>query len=151
MARQTLTANAGRGSKIGNVALWIVQVALAVQFLMASYGKLSMPLDDLATALGLPAPLVLFVSVAEAFGALGLVLPGLLRIQRRLTPLAATCLVLIMAGAVTTTIPLMGVAPAVLPFVLGVLAACVAIGRSSWWTPISRTNRKTSPHLAHAH
>jgi hypothetical protein len=148
MARQTRTTTADRGSKARNVLLWITQWALAALFLFAAYAKLSMPIDEQAAQMGLPATFILFIAAAEGLGALGLVFPGLLRIQRRLTPLAASGLVVIMAGAVTITIPLMGVAPALVPFVVGVLAASVAVGRKSWWTPVSR---HASPRLAQAH
>jgi hypothetical protein len=65
----------------------------------------------------------------EILGGLGLVLPGILHIQVKLTPLAAAGLVIIMIGAVVVTIQTVGVAMAALPFVTGVLASFVAYGR----------------------
>jgi hypothetical protein len=56
-------------------------------------------------------------------------LPGLLRIRPGLTPLAALGLVLIMCGAMGTTMALMDISAAVMPFVVGVLTAIVAYGR----------------------
>jgi len=44
-----------------------------------------MPLDELVAQTGLPGGLIQFVSVAEVLGALGLILPGLLRIRLTLT------------------------------------------------------------------
>jgi len=61
--------------------------------------------------------------VAELVGALGLVLPGLLRIKPGLTPLAAACLLIIMIGATFLTAANQGIAAATLPFVVGGL----------WW------------------
>ncbi len=77
----------------------------------------------------LPAVFLRFIAVMEILGGLGLVLPGMLHIQVKLTPLAAAGLVIIMIGAVVVTIQTMGVAMAVLPFVTGVLASFVAYGR----------------------
>jgi hypothetical protein len=67
--------------------------------------------------------------VAEVLGALGLVLPGLLRIRPGLTPLAAAGLLIIMIGA--TVVSLVGgmVAVALMNVVVALLAAFVAYGR----------------------
>ena len=62
-------------------------------------------------------------------GAIGLILPGLLRIRPGLTPLAAAGLVLIMIGATVITLATMGPATALIPLVVGLLAAFVAYGR----------------------
>jgi hypothetical protein len=67
--------------------------------------------------------------VSELAGALGLLLPGLLRIRPGLTPLAAVGLVIIMIGATTLTAIYMDVPSAIMPFVAGLLAAFVAYGR----------------------
>jgi hypothetical protein len=68
--------------------------------------------------------------VAEVLGALGLILPGLLKIRTELTPVAAAGLVVIMSGAVGITMATGGVGQAMVPGVVGVLAATVAVGRS---------------------
>lgn len=112
-----------------NRLLWVVQAILALLFLFAGSAKLVMSAADLTAQTPLPAGLLRFVAVMEILGGLGLVLPGILHIQMKLTPLAAAGLVIIMIGAVVVTIPTMGVAMAVLPFVTGVLAAFVAYGR----------------------
>jgi hypothetical protein len=67
--------------------------------------------------------------VAEVLGALGLILPGLLRIRPVLTSLAAAGLVIIMIGATLLTLTLGDVAGASIPLVVGVLAATIAYGR----------------------
>src|SRR5947208_8185045 len=99
-----------------NVALWIVQGLLAA-------------------LLALPGWFLRFLGVAEVLGALGLILPGLLRIRPGLTPLAAAGLVIIMIGA--TVITLVGgmVAVALMNLVVALLAAFVAYGR---WRSQSR-------------
>ena len=62
-------------------------------------------------------------------GAIGLILPGLLRIRTSLTPLAAAGLVIIMIGATALTFVADGVGAAIVPLVVGLLAAFVAYGR----------------------
>ena len=110
-------------------ALWTIQVLLALLFLFGGGSKLTMPLDELAAQTGLPGALLLFVSVAEVLGALGLLLPGLLRIRPGLTPLAAVGLVIIMIGATGFVVAGGQGASALFPLVVGLLAAFVAYGR----------------------
>ena len=116
-------------TKQARVALWAIQGLLAALFLFAGGFKLAMPLAALAKVSPLPAPFLKFIGVCEVSGALGLILPGLLHIHERLTPLAAAGLVVIMLGATTVTVATQGVAPAVLPLVVGILAAAVVGAR----------------------
>jgi DoxX-like family len=64
-----------------NVALWIVQGLLAAVFLLAGGAKLVLPLDQMTGPVALPGWFLRFIGLAEVLGALGLVLPGLLRIR----------------------------------------------------------------------
>ena len=112
-----------------NAALWIAQVLLALLFLFAGGIKLVLPLEALKGPVPLPGLFLRFLGVCEVLGAIGLVLPALLRIRPGLTPLAAAGLVIIMIGATTITLASGPVAPALLPFVTGLLAAFVAFGR----------------------
>jgi len=112
-----------------NRLLWVVQAVLALLFLFAGGAKLVMPAAALTAQTPLPAAFLRFVGLMEILGGLGLVLPGLLRIQVKLTPLAAAGLVIIMIGAVVVTIQTMGLAMAAMPFITGVLAVFVAYGR----------------------
>jgi hypothetical protein len=73
-----------------------------------------------------------FIGVAEVLGAMGLILPGLLRIHAQLTPLAAAGLVVIMMGATTIMAIAVGISAALMPLFVGLLAALVAYSRSSW-------------------
>ncbi|MBA3568681.1 MAG: DoxX family protein [Pyrinomonadaceae bacterium] len=114
--------------------LWIIQVLLALLFLFAGGTKLVLPIEVL-TSMGspnqipLPGLLVRFIGVCEVLGAIGLILPGLLRIRPALTQLAAAGLVIIMIGATALTFAGDGFAMALPPLVVGLLAAFVAYGR----------------------
>ncbi len=80
----------------------------------------------------LPGLFMRFIGVAEVLGAIGLILPGLLRIRPGLTPLAAAGLVIIMIGATVVTLMGGSVAMALIPLiplVVGLLAAFVVYGR----------------------
>jgi hypothetical protein len=110
-------------------ALWIVQGLLAAVFLLSGGMKLILPLEKLAGPVALPGWFLRFIGVAEVLGALGLFLPGLLRIRPGLTPLAAAGLVIIMIGAVTVTLMGGDVTLSLIPLVVGLLAVFVAYGR----------------------
>jgi DoxX-like protein len=110
-------------------ALWIVQGLLAALFLFAGGMKLVLPLEALKGPVTLPGWFVRFIGVAEVLGALGLILPGLLRIRPGLTPLAAAGLVIIMIGATGIGLMVGDVAVTLISLVVGLLAALVAYGR----------------------
>jgi DoxX-like family len=105
--------------------LWGVQGLLAALFLFAGGMKLVMPIETLTAQSHLPGLFLRFIGVCEVLGAVGLVLPGLLRIKEYLTPLAAEGLVIIMIGATVLSLS-RGVAAAVVPFVVGLLLTIVA-------------------------
>ncbi len=127
--------SATRTSRAANVLLWITQIALAALFIFAGAMKLRMPAAVLAQFTGLPGGFLKFIAVAEIAGALGLVLPGLFRVARGLTPAAAVGLVTIMAGAVTVTAAHGPATQAIMPFAVGLLATLVAHGRRGWARP----------------
>ena len=122
-------------TKQRGAVLWVIQGLLAALFLFAGGFKLALPLAALAKVSPLPALFLKFIGACEVTGALGLILPGLLRIRTGLTPLAAAGLVIIMTGATVVTLATQGVAPAVLPLVVGILAAAVALGRGGFRSP----------------
>ena len=117
-----------------NIVLWIIQGLLALLFLFSGGMKLVIP-PDVLRSMGSPNQVVLpglfiqFIGVCEVLGALGLILPGLLRIRTGLTPSAATGLVIIMIGATVLTMIGDGVGLAVIPFVTGLLTLFIAYGR----------------------
>ena len=64
-----------------NTVLWIVQGLLAALFLFAGGMKLIMPIEEMTKQMPLPLPdwFLLFTGVVEVLGAVGLILPWLLR------------------------------------------------------------------------
>ncbi|WP_376790473.1 DoxX family protein [Thermoflexus sp.] len=85
-----------------NGLLWALQVLLGLYFLFTGVIHFVVPPGlpaPMAWMYELPTGLHYFSGTAEILAGLGLILPGLTRIQTRLTPLAALGLVLIMAGA----------------------------------------------------
>lgn len=89
-----------------NIALWIVQVALAAMFAMAGVTKLTKPradlFDQLPWADDFSDTTVKTIGAAELAAATGLILPALTGIAPVLTPLAATGLAIIMILAAIT-------------------------------------------------
>ena len=114
-----------------NVRLWTVQVLLAGMFLFAGAGKFAMSAEDLTKGTDLSAGFLRFIGLCEVLGAIGLVAPGIFRIRRELTSLAAAGLVVIMAGATVLTIAAGDYAVASFPFIIGLLALYVAVRRSN--------------------
>lgn len=111
-------------------ALWTIQVLLALLFIFSGVMKFVIPVETMTKDTPMLSGLFIhFIGVCEILGALGLILPGLFRIKTWLTPLAASCLVVIMIGAVVITLGIGGIPKAVVPFVVGLLLAFVAYGR----------------------
>jgi hypothetical protein len=134
-----------------NRALWIVQGLLALFFGLASGApKLLIPPEMLPPMpIELPYAFLLFIGVAEVLGALGLVLPGIFKIQTGLTPLAALGLVVITIGATGYWL-LAGsdaIGNAVFAAVVGLLCAFVAIGRYRL-APHRESSRRADLQLA---
>lgn len=118
-----------RSSKKLIILLWTVQILLAALFLFAGGMKLLMPAAALAQVSGLPGGFMKFIGVAEVLGAVGLILPRLLRIRPELTLWAAGGLAIIMMGAITVTDLRQGAGPALVPLVVGALVAFTIYGR----------------------
>lgn len=120
-----------------NILLWIVQILLALLFLFAGGTKLVIPYDKLMemgspNQVVLPALFIKFIGLVELLGGLGLVLPGLLRMKKGLTPLAAIGLTIVMVGAVIITIAGDGIKMAITPLIVLLLCVFVAYGRRDW-------------------
>jgi hypothetical protein len=121
-------------SKILNVSLWAAQGLLAFAFLGAGVMKLTTPqaqlvADGMAWAGRVPEALIPFIGAVEVLGALGLLLPAILRIAPKLTPLASVGLLTVM-GLAGAEHALNGEFSHIVPaVVLGGLAGFVAWGR----------------------
>jgi hypothetical protein len=118
-----------RNTKRINALLWTAQALLALVFLFAGGMKLVVPIEMLKGPVALPGAFLRFIGVCETLGAIGLVLPSVLRIKPGLTPLAASGLIIIMIGATVVTLVGGMVGPALVPVVVGSLATFVANGR----------------------
>ena len=119
-----------------NIVLWIIQILLALLFLFAGVTKFWYTIEQMR-AMGPPNQILFpgffirFIGVCEILGALGLVLPGLLRIKPYLTVLAAIGLTIIMIGAFVVTAMVGGIAAALPTLVFALLCAFVAYDRTS--------------------
>lgn len=133
-------------SKRINIAIWTVQILLAALFLFAGGFKLVAPIALMTKQMPLPGLFLRFLGVVEFSGALGLILPSLLRIRPYLTPLAAGGLVIVMSGATGISMSGGQIAPAVGPFVVGLLAGLVLYARARV-VPI-RAKARTSERAA---
>jgi putative oxidoreductase len=83
-----------------NIALWILQILLAALFLFHGWIMIFPPAELAALMNAQFAPWFrLFVGVAEALGALGLLLPGITRIGTWLTAWASAGLMIVAISA----------------------------------------------------
>ena len=116
-----------------NIALWIASGLLALGMAAAGFMKTTRPIAEVRKmpwTKGLGDTTIRLIGTAEILGALGLILPVALGILPVLTPIAALCLAVLMAGATVThrriNDPL---SAAVTTTVLMALALFIAIGR----------------------
>jgi len=114
------------------IALWVVQILLALLFLMAGVMKTFAPLATLQKSMSwtkhTTTPIVRLVGVLELLGALGLILPAATKIVPWLTPIAAVGLVLTMIGAVIVHLRLKEAKQIGMPLVLLLLSLFIVIG-----------------------
>ena len=89
-------------SKTLHILLWVTQGLLSATLLWASATKLFKPAAELAQMWPWTAQhrgLVLFTGILDLLGALGLILPGILRIRPQLTRYAAYGIIALMIAA----------------------------------------------------
>src|SRR5690348_12145658 len=94
-----------------NIVLWVVQILLALVFLMAGGLKATQPIEKLAVRMKYvsalkPPQLVRLIGILEVLAAIGLLLPAITGILPWLTPVAAIGLVLTMIGAMIVHVQL---------------------------------------------
>lgn len=115
------------------IALWILQIVLALMFLMAGVQKSFQPrakLDEsFPWAQDFSLRTVRIVGVAELLAAIGLILPAVTGVLPVLTPIASVGLVIVMALAMNVHRKRGENGAIVFNLVLLVLAAVVAWGR----------------------
>ena len=114
-----------------NILLWILQVLLALLFLFAGSMKFVMSVAEMnnGSPVALPGILLHFIGVCEILGAIGLILPSVLRVKPGLTPLAASGLAIIMLGATVITLKGGAIGAALFPLIICLLCIFVAYGR----------------------
>ena len=117
-----------------NVALWVVQIVLALKFFSTAYthgvranqAKIQRANQRYGK---MGRPLLTIIALCTFLGGVGLVLPGALRILTWLTPLAAALLALMMLGAIKFHVTCHEKPIIAADLVLFALAAFVAYGR----------------------
>src|ERR1041385_9215385 len=89
-----------------NIAIWIVQILLALAFGAAGFMKITQPREKLQTNMkwveDFAPNTIKGIGTLEALAAVGLILPFLTGILPVLTPIAAAGLVCVMVGAIYT-------------------------------------------------
>ena len=115
-----------------NIALWIVQILLALVFLAAGGVKLTRSkekLGEMGIAHDFSLSTLRAIGLLEVLGGIGIILPFLTGILPWLTPLAAVGFVLTMIGAILTNLRFRDYPKIDLNVVLLGLAMFVAYGR----------------------
>ena len=88
------------GARVANIALWVLQVLMAILFFWHGQFSVFPPADMVAMINeNIGEGLRVFIGVAEILAAIGLILPGLTRILPWLTALAAAGLMIVMSSA----------------------------------------------------
>ena len=131
--RHHMTTIQNRPSKVRSIILWIIQMLMAAPLIWAACAKWFTPADKLAamwpwTSQLSPAQVKL-TGVFDFLGGLGLALPALLRIQPRLTPIAAIGLVLLMICATVFHVSRGEASSIGFNIVFALLSAFIAWGR----------------------
>lgn len=145
MTTQTLSAAPTRVAPRGRhrartITTWVLQVALAAEFLMAGVPKLTGDpiMVAMFDALGAGQGLRYIVGALEVAGAVGLLIPPL-------AGLAAIGLAALMLGAVVSSVTVLGVSP-VVPLVVAAVAAVVVVLRRDRIVAVARAVRRYSDH-----
>ncbi len=116
-----------------NIALWVIAGLLAVAYFFAGFMKATQPIESLSKTMGwtreIPVPLVRFIGIAEALGAIGLIVPLATGILPWLTPAAAVGLVVVQMFAVIFHVSRREATKVPTNVILLVLAAFIAYGR----------------------
>ncbi len=113
-----------------NILLWILQVLLALAFAAHGWLLLSPPAELLPVMneeLGVG--FRIFLGAAEVAGAIGVLLPAIIRYKPWVTPVAAACLAFVVASATVLHLSRGETSSAVNTLILLLIAGFVAYGR----------------------
>lgn len=121
--REGRSAPSAHRGRAANIALWILQVLLALQIVLAGLAKVGgdQAMVEMFATIGIGQWFRYAIGALEVVGAIGVLVP-------RLSGLAALGLVCLMVGAILTNIFVLGASP-FFPLVLLMVAALVAWGR----------------------
>ena len=124
-----------------NIALWVVQILLALAFAASGFMKVSQPMANLSKSMGswvddFGPRYVRLIGTLEILGAIGLIIPAVTHILPWLTPVAAIGLALTMIGAMILHGRRNEFPNMVPSLVLLLLAVFIIFGRFVW-VPIS--------------
>ena len=123
----------GISSKSINTLIWAAQWLLAITLIWSGLTKLLTPVNELAEmwpwVQQTPVLLVRFTGFVDMLGALGLLLPSLLRLKPNLTPFAAVLLIVLMICAAIFHILRGEVSQTGVNAVFALIAAFIAWGR----------------------
>jgi uncharacterized membrane protein YphA (DoxX/SURF4 family) len=147
MPQVDLDGHNGRVEREGpmNILLWVLQVLLALAFF--AHGVLFLvPPASMVEQINatLPRWFQLFLGVAEALAAVGLILPGVTGIQPRLVSWAAAGIMIVMICATVFHVMRGEISSALTTLVLLAIATFVAYMR--WRVAPIRPRRAASPH-----
>ena len=115
-----------------NIVLWVLQVLLGIFFLYNGAVHFILPQGlppQMAWMYDLAPALHYFSGTAQILAAFGLILPGIFKIQTRLTVYAALGLVLVMLSAAVWHFTRGEIQNAVMNLIIAALAGFVAYGR----------------------
>lgn len=115
-------------TKKEKIIYWIIQIVLAVLFMIFGVKELFLPIDRLAAQVPLPAVFIRIIGTLEILGAFGLVVPAVFKRYAILTSLAAWGLVILMIGATVVVYATDGPIASLFPFLTGIFCASVSVG-----------------------
>ncbi len=114
------------------IALWIVQILLALAFAASGFEKVYQPVEKIRARMNwarhTAPPVIRLIGSLEICGALWLIVPKATGYLPWLTPVAAVGLALTMMGAILTHVRLQEAKAVSVPVVLLLLALFIAVG-----------------------
>jgi uncharacterized membrane protein YphA (DoxX/SURF4 family) len=118
-----------------NALLWSLQVLLAAIFAVSGAAKISQPKEKLIASgqtgvAPFPVPVVRLTAFCELLGAVGIIVPRLVRVAEFLTPTAAAGFAIVMVGAIGSHAYLREPRNVAATTLILIAAVTVAVGRA---------------------